>query len=66
MILSSRSFYPSHPPALNSKVDVTRTADFHMDCSPDILIAPSMLTTFAKVLASRASNVTPRSKWERR
>ncbi|XP_076889322.1 uncharacterized protein LOC143540040 [Bidens hawaiensis] len=51
-LLSQRSFYPLYPPAEDTPVDLSLAPEaFQMSVIPDILIVPSDLTQFVKVLS---------------
>ena len=46
---SLRRFYPLHPPATGAQLDLERMQQMELPVTPDILILPSDLKTFAKV-----------------
>lgn len=51
-LLSQRSFYPLYPPAEDTPVDLSLAPEaLQMSSVPDILIVPSDLTQFVKVLS---------------
>ncbi|KAK9805391.1 hypothetical protein WJX73_010376 [Symbiochloris irregularis] len=49
-LVTQRSFYPLYPAAPGAVLDTSRGAHLRMACTPDILITPSDLTSFAKPL----------------
>ncbi|CAO3692560.1 unnamed protein product [Umbelopsis ramanniana] len=51
-ILQQRSFYPMFPPALGDNLDLLQMPHIQMDVTPDILILPSRLKSFAKIVDS--------------
>ncbi|MFS7943928.1 putative DNA polymerase alpha/delta/epsilon, subunit B, DNA polymerase alpha, subunit B [Helianthus anomalus] len=51
-LLSQRSFYPLYPPAEDTPVDLSLAPEaFQMSVIPDVLVVPSDLTQFVKVLS---------------
>ncbi|KAK1438162.1 hypothetical protein QVD17_03965 [Tagetes erecta] len=51
-LLSQRSFYPLYPPSEDTPVDLSLASEaLQMSTTPDILIVPSDLTHFVKVLS---------------
>ncbi|KAH8554014.1 DNA polymerase alpha subunit B N-terminal-domain-containing protein [Umbelopsis sp. PMI_123] len=51
-ILQQRSFYPMFPPAPGDNLDLLQMPHIQMDVTPDILILPSRLKSFAKIVDS--------------
>jgi DNA polymerase alpha subunit B len=49
-LLLQRSYYPLYPPAPGMNVSYEHIDQMAMPCTPDILICPSKLRTFAKKL----------------
>lgn len=43
------SFYPMFPPAVGDNLNLLQMPHIQMDVTPDILILPSRLKSFAKV-----------------
>ncbi|KAM3583242.1 DNA-directed DNA polymerase alpha subunit pol12 [Umbelopsis sp. WA50703] len=51
-VLQQRSFYPLFPPAPGDNLDLLQMPHIQMDVTPDILILPSRLKSFAKIVDS--------------
>ncbi|OZJ03831.1 hypothetical protein BZG36_03826 [Bifiguratus adelaidae] len=49
-LLQQRSFYPLFPPAEGDNLNFEHLPQMQMDITPDVLIVPSQLTPFAKVV----------------
>lgn len=49
-LITQRSFYPLYPPAENACVDLTHSTRYHMPCTPDILILPSIFANFVSAI----------------
>ena len=49
-VLGACSFYPLYPPAAGALLDSSLADKLHLPISPDILLLPSDLTPFAKLL----------------
>jgi len=56
-VLRQRCFYPSYPPAPGAMMDTTQAAHFVMGDSPDVLLLPSDISPFAKLLDADALGV---------
>jgi DNA polymerase alpha subunit B len=56
-IALQRSFYPLFPALLGFPLDTARSAAMELPCTPDVLITPSDLAPFAKVVAADCGNV---------
>ena len=50
LVFSQRNFFPAYPPPLNIPLDASRGEGLEMHCSPDILVIPSDLAPFAKLV----------------
>ena len=46
---ANRNYYPVFPPARGSMIDYSRREHLEMPCAPDLLLAPSKITPFAKL-----------------
>ena len=53
-ILLQRSFYPIYPAAIGSMLDTTHAAHFAVPARPDVLLLPSDIAPFAKLVGSDA------------
>ncbi|CAO3672856.1 unnamed protein product [Umbelopsis vinacea] len=51
-VLQQRSFYPMFPPASGDNLNLLQMPHIQMDITPDILILPSRLKSFAKIVDS--------------
>ena len=47
-MLQQQSYYPLFPPAPGTNLDLKHMKHWRMPCQPDLLIAPSKLTSFAR------------------
>jgi len=54
-LIEQRSYYPIFPPPPNAMVEMAQTKQFAMPCVPDIMILPSRLQHFAKVLNKKST-----------
>lgn len=55
---SDRSYYPVFPPARGSMIDYNRREFLEMPCAPDLLVTPSKITPFAKLVTVPADDLT--------
>jgi len=58
-LVSQQSYYPLFPSQLGSLVNVARSENVDMPCTPDILLLPSELAPFARKCNSNALAVNP-------
>lgn len=49
-MLSQKSFYPLYPPHIETPIDFEQIEDFLIPETPDIMITPSELIQFTKVI----------------
>jgi DNA polymerase alpha subunit B len=49
-LIEQRSFYPLYPPAMEVNLETSRIDKLEMACTPDILILPSDMKFFAKIV----------------
>jgi hypothetical protein len=58
MLLSQRSYFPMYPAPLNIPLDAARGGAGGLDlpCSPDVLVSPSDLAPFAKLVSPPSSS----------
>jgi DNA polymerase alpha subunit B len=58
MLLSQRSYFPMYPAPLNIPLDAARGGAGGLDlpCSPDVLVSPSDLAPFAKLVSPSSSS----------
>lgn len=49
------SYYPLYPPALGTYLDSSLGAALELPCTPDVLLLPSDLAPFAKLLPPTGS-----------
>lgn len=58
-LLQQRSYYPLFPPPAGTNLDLAQYQYCQMPCRPDILIAPSKLTCFARAVCESTLVVNP-------
>lgn len=58
-LIQQRSYYPLFPAAKGASLDLAKSNQWEMPCQPDILIVPSKLASFAKLVLDRTIVVNP-------